>query len=128
MHAKRHGTVLLDSLRKIWRDSDVRKQTREGCGLDDARIEAALALEKTRKELTQYAELMVREALIPVVQSQIARALKDTQGAKQFFELAQMAKLLEPVPQETDPLEEMADFERSIVEGLRSALQAEVRS
>lgn len=104
---------------------EIRRGTKESSALDDAAIEKALAEAETAAQLTGYVQLMVREALVAVVQSQIARAMKDTQGAKQFFELAQMAKLLEGAPVTADPQAEMSVLERTILEGLRNALRNE---
>lgn len=123
MRGKKSKTAVVEALQRAWRDGGVRQTTREQSTLDDAAIETALGDAQTAAELGRYANLMVREALLGVVQTQIARAMKDTQGAKQFFELAQMGKLLEGGPVAGDPAADMNELERSVLHGLREALE-----
>ena len=122
---KRSTAAVVDVLRKSWREGEARAALREASGLDDGAIERALGDEQAAAELASFAQLMVRESLLAVVHSQIARAMKDTTGAKQFFELAQMAKLLEGAPVNEDAAAEMNELERTILEGLRNTLAEE---
>ncbi|MGH9817924.1 MAG: hypothetical protein ACRD6I_17800 [Candidatus Acidiferrales bacterium] len=117
---------VVEAVKAKWRESEVRKAMREATGMDDAGIERALAQPETEQALGEYAQVMLREALVPVLEGAIARAVKETSGAKAFFELAEAARLVGLKREEGPTAEqEVTAFERAILGNLRELLRNE---
>ncbi len=114
---------VVEAVKAKWRESEVRKAMREATGMDDAGIERALGQGETERALGEYAQVMLREALVPVLEGAIARAMKETSGAKAFFELAEAARLVGLKREEGPTAEqEVTAFERAILGNLRELL------
>ncbi|MGH9859165.1 MAG: hypothetical protein ACRD5F_03965 [Candidatus Acidiferrales bacterium] len=117
---------VVEAVKAKWRESEVRKAMREATEMDDAGIERALAQPETEQALGEYAQVMLREALVPVLEGAIARAVKETSGAKAFFELAEAARLVGLKREEGPTAEqEVTAFERAILGNLRELLRNE---
>jgi hypothetical protein len=97
---------------------------REATGLEDAAIEAALAKPETERALAEYAQVMVREALVPVLEAAIARAQKENTAARTLLELAEAGRLVGlKKPEGPTAEEEVSAFERAILGNLRELLR-----
>jgi len=117
---------LADALKLRWRGSAVRAAMREATGLEDAAIEAALARPETEQALAEYAQVMVRESLVGVLEAAIARAQKENTAARTLLELAEAGRLVGlKKPEEPTPEQEVSAFERAILGNLRELLRNE---
>lgn len=121
---KRVTVSVAEAVKVRWRGSAVRAAMREATGLEDAAIEAALARTETEQALAEYAQVMVRESLVPVLEAAIARAQKENTAARTLLELAEAGRLVGlKKPEGPTPEEEVSAFERAILGNLRELLR-----